>query len=973
MDFYPCSGYSGYSGYCSAVSGISGGYSPPPPPPPPAFSGAGPSVGQVDLTVRFLTSKSPFQGQRQQDAEYYFRRENYKMLTDRINIFPLWEPLNGIRCEEKIDGYNNYLKDAKGNRLEESKYKQVITIEESGKDTEIKATVEYDPSAVARAADLYARQKEQNPKATDAELEAERDYFTWDLSEDTLVKTIPPRNFDEPEQIDNAPEWSYGILQRPGAGKGVLMLVPFMKKNPPNRESPVHWALLKSNAIALNQPFELTYYFHGRESVVVDTQKDFVQKYNFLNQDMKPIPDYKLYSSVYLAFEIGIQKKFLFVFASDKLPACFQIDKDKNAILVGAFEGFNPQKIFDPNNKYFNISIEPIAGSLVLKSNQFFDAPWILISSMVNPFIIEESPIMVYGSNINASFTFRPLTYQNTGSFSTTPRMFRVKNYVQPTLSCALKGNGDIEQNRSYNKNTNKESDGGKVYMIDAETLKQDEETKDIKTIIEYQAGDKVYVPQKLNRNVSLKLVETDEEGKDLEKRKPSSGSDSRDEARFYKAKVELTSSDVAQPSGYVVKNGKSPIIWMLRITAPNDSKSPSEEAIDITCDVMSIDLSWNAASYNEILQTGTLKVLNKPNKSKRDYKQYQNRTIYLTIDAGWKPCDHPSSVKQRIFTGITTNTDVTQTAGVEIVVFKIEDYMHVLNAMKFRLSPTYDAMKLSLAVADIVKMTGLGEDRIYFDDKPMREANISNDYVLPFLNPFDEPKFKFSDGTALKEAILKFAKIDFRSILFDTYGNFHIATIPGGPLGDAKYTITEKFTTSDTKVPFNMVWNQYKFSRTTKDVYNGISVVTVDKRDPSIVYVVQDVYRAGMEDPNAEGYLGFEKPLILREAALGSYDAAQKYLDTYKRRLFIPPLTNSIEVYGRPTIVPLKIISINDQPVRILNINTRINAQENMYWQSMEGEWMFYVAKDQSPAITPKDGGNTPTKGDGASKASTA
>jgi hypothetical protein len=169
------------------------------------------------------------------------------------------------------------------------------------------------------------------------------------------------------------------------------------------------------------------------------------------------------------------------------------------------------------------------------------------------------------------------------------------------------------------------------------------------------------------------------------------------------------------------------------------------------------------------------------------------------------------------------------------------------------------------------------------------------------------------------------------------------------------------------------MVWNQYKFSRTTKDVYNGISVVTVDKRDPSIVYVVQDVYRAGMEDPNAEGYLGFEKPLILREAALGSYDAAQKYLDTYKRRLFIPPLTNSIEVYGRPTIVPLKIISVNDQPVRILNINTRINAQENMYWQSMEGEWMFYVAKDQSPAITPKDGGNTPTKGDGASKASTA
>jgi len=292
---------------------------------------------------------------------------------------------------------------------------------------------------------------------------------------------------------------------------------------------------------------------------------------------------------------------------------------------------------------------------------------------------------------------------------------------------------------------------------------------------------------------------------------------------------------------------------------------------------------------------------------------------------------------------------------------------------MKFRLSPTYDAMKISLAIADIVKMTGLGENKIYFDDKPMREANVSNDYVLPFLNPYDEPKFKFPDGTSLKEAILKFAKIDWKAVLFDPYGNFHLSSIPGGPLGDAKYTVTEAFTTNNIKFPFNMIWNQYRSSRITKDVVNGISIVTVDKQDPSIVYVVQDFNKAGIEDPSSEGYLGFEKLMIIREAAIGSMEAARKQLNTYKDRLYMPPFTNSFEAYGRPTMIPLKIVTVNDQPVRILNINTRINAQENIYWQSMEGEWMFFIGKGQSPEISPKTGGNTPTKTDGASKASTS
>jgi len=67
VNYYACSGYSGYSGYsaysgylnnCSSVSGFSGGFSGGA---HPVYQTApGPNTGQVDLTVRFFTSNSPF-------------------------------------------------------------------------------------------------------------------------------------------------------------------------------------------------------------------------------------------------------------------------------------------------------------------------------------------------------------------------------------------------------------------------------------------------------------------------------------------------------------------------------------------------------------------------------------------------------------------------------------------------------------------------------------------------------------------------------------------------------------------------------------------------------------------------------------------------------------------------------------------------------------------------------------------------
>jgi hypothetical protein len=92
----------------------------------------------------------------------------------------------------------------------------------------------------------------------------------------------------------------------------------------------------------------------------------------------------------------------------------------------------------------------------------------------------------------------------------------------------------------------------------------------------------------------------------------------------------------------------------------------------------------------------------------------------------------------------------------------------------------------------------------------------------------------------------------------------------------------------------------------------------------------------------------------MIAEPALGNYDAMMRYLDEYRRRVFIPPLTARFEVYGRASMKPLDIIHLNNQPLRIMNIQTHIDKSENTFYQNIEGEWFFSAGagKDQQPQL---------------------
>lgn len=941
----------------------------------------GNNAGIATVKVEIL-DKSPFGSQSRQEQVHYMTKEVFDGLPLKSNSEALPAPISGFRCAEQVIGYNNFLQDMSATRLEDAFFnQQTIVTNSDGTQSTKTVSVSTDSAAVAREVEAQTGQTSDVEKA----------YFTWQTDDSLFTDAAFPRIFSLPPLLDNAPEWTYVLQHRPGAGNKAYLLMPFQRKNPPDTKSPVHWGCTKVNAISANQGFEMTYYYCMRDpSIAPDTSK-LKPKYNFRapsgqdkngNLTFTPLDQLDLTKSVYFAFEFGVgsdNNHFLVILANDFLPMIFKIT-GKDATLIDIFQAANGKTIFDFNHKYLTISVESVQGALIIRSNAFFDTPWIVMPlTQEEPLFIDQGQLRAYGGNLQAGFAFRPLQFAKQGVLSFPDMSFNIfsngSTTTLPTASVALKGGGEIQQNRTYNNSNGDPSGKGEpeVLMVESEKITTTGiggkvDTKNAKTQVEYFSN--IDIHRGLKRNVAIKLEETE---------RPDSGSSTTNQfnqtltssqgkidTRLFRLTITMESSDVPQPEGFVVKNGRSPYVWMVRVEIPNTEAEEPKPALDISCDVMSIDMTANAVSEHEINNTGSITVLNKRANGGRDYKSYTNRTIYFRISGGWGNCATAGTEVQPLFEGLSVSAEVTKKAEREVVVFKIEDYMSVLQSMKFILCPFYDGMKASLAVRDMVQMTGLADARILADSKPIKDANLSQDLGLPYIRPFESPQFRFPDGTALKEGILKIAKYDGKVIYFDQFGKFHLDTKPGGAFGDESWNVQANYFTKGAPDPFQLVWNQVTLSRHTKDCYNSISLVTVDKRVPTVIIALNDTYTNGIRNPSAEGYLGFKKPLIIKDAALGSFDAAASYFDVLRRRVIIPPLTARFEAYGRGGIRPLSVVTLDGQPLKVVNISSRFNAAENMFWQSIEGEWLFIAGKDESGGTQPASS-ESPATGGGA------
>jgi len=948
----------------------------------------GQNVGRASLKVVFL-DRSPFGSQGRQENSHYFTQDNFATLNAE-DCVALPYPINGIRLKENVVAYDNFIEDKKGVRLEDAYFKQTTTVINQGTAQPTTETVktQLDPVAMARLNDITTTATV--PGATVGELAAktvaatpivipdnQRNFFTWVVSENLFKlsqNNPPPPDFTKLNP-SNAPAWTYISMPRPGAGNKAFVLTPFMRTAAPDTTKPVHWGCKTKTGLALNQPFEIIFYSCNRDPAIAKDASPLESAIKFVDRNGNVL-DADLTKSVYIAIEIGTgnsQHNYLFLFKNEEEPYFFQLQGGANgrqAVLLARFAGFNAAKLFDRNQKYFTVSIEPVMGSLIVRSNAFQETPWILLAPtyvdeetgnrLTVPIFMGSGPIAVYGGNIQGSLAMRPIQYKPTGNFTTPETSFEVLldpndgSHLEPSCSTALKGDGEVEQNRSYDSNSESGPAIGEIQMVDAEEVNGAK----VVTALEHDKAQKSVGPD-VNRKVSLTLSEVNDAST------PAPIQNIPITTKGYVTKVDMNASNAKQGAGgdgdYIVVNGKSPYIWMVRCELPSVRGQQPNEFLDISCDVMTLELSWNATSYQEFSHTGTLKMLN--NKQNGiDYRQFTNRAMYIRIYAWWEvassgkgPAD-PANTIAPVFEGLCTSSDRNTVAERETVTFKLEDYMNVLHGVKFNLCPFYDGMKAALAVRDIVMQTGLPNDKIYFDDVLISNAALKDEFGLPFANPFEEPQCRFKNGTSLKEGILDIAKRDFKTVYFDQFGNFHYDDMPGALYNTRAFTVKANFFTSLLKggSPRDQVFNSVSLSRLINDVYNSISIQTVSRLTNARL-VLGTSYRAGMFDPNAEGYLGYPKRLFLNDAMLGGVDALGRYVDTLRRRVFIAPLTARFETYGRAGIKPLDVITLDGQIMRIMNISMNFDSSQNQWWMNVEGEWQFAAANKDESILPPQ------------------
>lgn len=906
------------------------------------------NIGKATMKVEIL-SRSPFNSIPQQEFGYFFTRDNLSSMSNVDSIYALPPPFNGYRIIEDTENYDNYLVDKDGIYLEDAVLE--------GSSTPV-------DSAARENAAIVAKLKKQ--------MQGQKEFFTWQICENLFLQSSsassttaaiespgeqaaqtaatksksvpnpPPASFKAAaKKTDNTPLWTYNLKVKPGANFVANALSPFMIRSAVANDRPVHWGVSMRTSLAKNQPFEIFFYHEGQVHTIAETAD--------LNCKFANLEELKLATKAYLAVEIGkgSPHNYLMLFVQDLPPRFYRLGgkgQTLSAGLISEFTEFSGDQLF--NLEHFTVKVEPVVTGLMISSNMFHDAPWIINGSGSDPIFIGQGPLTLYSGNVQAGFLMRPVQYRTNGTFDTPPQTI-----VQAggdsrsiTFTTAVKGTGDVEQISSYN-----DQGAGEVHAVDSEKVNG----ASIKTFIEAQTGERP-----LN-NGNRKIKVGKEDLTDANQTGNSGGSIRKKKVR---ANVHLTSTDVPQGNGYLVKNGRSPYIWQLRGELPlSGGGATVGDGTDISCDVLSCDLAWNATSYNEFSHSGSLKVINKPRTLGLDYRNYTNRAVYFRISAWWENgVGHdPGGEERVIFEGMSTGTSIETTRERETITFKLEDYMNALEGGKFILSPYYDGMAAPLAVRDIVRQLGVPDGSIMGGDSAISADNLPADaFVLPFSSPLEEPQFRFKDGSSYKAAVVRLATLDGKTVYFDNHGRFHYDDIPGGIFGDENTAPKVDFFTSifDAPTGKQACWNMSSFSRAVNDTYNVLQVSSVDKETGAIIHLA-DANEASLHDPTAEGYLGYRKHLLIKESALGSVAAAGRYFQSYRQRVFIPPLTARFETYGYSGLKPLDTVTLDGQKLRVLNIQVQLNKQDNSYWMNVEGEWFFSAGKWQNPTVTGSPG----------------
>jgi hypothetical protein len=511
-----------------------------------------------------------------------------------FNVVPLPSPLNGYRLAEQMDNYNNWLVDADGVALE--------SFSPTDSTTPVDSTAATNATIATNAATTPANEKTFFTWQVSQNLFSDTAPITQGNIDDaqataTMLRQAadsagPPGSSDiatslgaaadgadamvaalqatlntygnsspNPSPVsfakaattgDNTPKWTYnyGPPRSDGYTKQSF-LYPFMKTVTPSQVLPVHWGCTMKQSLAMNQPFEMLFTHPRQVQAIAEAATELTPRFTGLE-------DMLLTKKAYFAFETGKNSSYhyLFVFARGFSPRFYVLSQASGgngltATLTSEFTDFTGEKLFDPENGYFSVKVEPVGTSLLVTSPQFDGKQWTIWGSGASPYFIGQGQLAVYSGNVQAGFAMRPVQYQSLGVFFTPKTAFiqNTSDNTEPTVTAALKGAGDAQQYQSGD---------GNVYAVDAEVFNGQDITSFVTADATFLAMNAAQGPiQPSPPNGQRKILAT------VNRNSVQSGSVNQN---YYYATVSMNASDIMQGGSYTVANGRSPYIWQLRL-----------------------------------------------------------------------------------------------------------------------------------------------------------------------------------------------------------------------------------------------------------------------------------------------------------------------------------------------------------------------------------------------------------------------
>lgn len=394
----------------------------------------------------------------------------------------------------------------------------------------------------------------------------------------------------------------------------------------------------------------------------------------------------------------------------------------------------------------------------------------------------------------------------------------------------------------------------------------------------------------------------------------------------------------------------------------PFNAQSPY--FIDATDHVLSYSDSWSANNWQEVEHTGQIsfylnREMSQGNNVTDALLSLQNKNFYIEVWGGYRDCNSQNTYGYfKMFTGICQGGDLSVEYNQQIMTCRLVDYTEVLKAVKFFNSSFYDGVKDVNAIWDILKQCGFRSTGKYDPGSLIRglSERASNGYSGVFFNHFDgrgfkhetyalpsgykqleQPSFKFSDGENYYNGIIKIAKKSGKTFYFDQFGIAHFEDlqdiIEADYNGKVPMAPLLYFSSNPQLYGGQRIYNKKERKYDVDKIANHIKIISTT---PDMHPIIKDnLDWSSIDNPQAEGFLGYLKTFFQRDGIFGSVEAVTNAANKYKV-MWRPRVHVKFEAYG----VPLRandIVSVDGETLRVIKVDHNLIASKNTWLMQVD------------------------------------